>query len=128
MRPRCCFRYLTFFGINITRILKLIVNLVIWESGNRVIGLDDWPITRLPNYAITRLSLGPSLRPPRRPLPVFLFAAALRHQALALVEPHLDADLAVGRVRFGEAVVDVGAQRLRRQLAVQVPLRAGDFR
>src|SRR5262249_14796049 len=64
----------------------------------------------------------------RRAFPVFLFTAALRHEALALVQPHLDPDLAVGRVRFREAVVDVGAQCLQRQLAVQVPLRARDFR
>ena len=57
----------------------------------------------------------------------FLFTAGARRQALALVEPHLHANLAVGRVRFREAVVDVGAQRLQRQLAVQVPFRARDF-
>src|SRR5439155_17316824 len=65
--------------------------------------------------------------PPWRSLAIFLFTAPERHEALALVEPHLDADLAVGRVRFREAVVDVGAQRLQRELAVQVPLRARDF-
>src|SRR5688572_7934153 len=59
---------------------------------------------------------------------VILFAANPRRQALTLVEPHLDADRAVGRERLGETVVDVGTQRLQRQLAVQVPLRAGDLR
>ena len=60
--------------------------------------------------------------------PIIFFAPNPRCQALTLVEPHLDANRAVGGERFGEAVVDVGAQRLQRQLAVQVPLRAGDFR
>ena len=64
----------------------------------------------------------------RRALAVFLFAADARPQPLALVEPHLHADLAVGGAGFREAVVDVRAQRLQRQLAVQVPLGARDFR
>src|SRR5688572_17709449 len=93
MRPRCCLRYLTFFGINMIRYL-----------------------------------LRPSRRPPRRAVPVLFVAAHARHEALTLVEPHLHANLSVGRVRFGKPVVDVGAQRLQRQLAVQVPLGARDFR
>src|SRR4051812_29479662 len=64
--------------------------------------------------------------PPRRP--VIFFTANPRREALALVEPHLDADRAVGGEGLREAVIDVGAQRLQRQLAVQVPLGAGDFR
>src|SRR5436190_1993952 len=66
-------------------------------------------------------------RPARCAFPVFLFTTALRHEALALVEPHLDADLPVRRVGFREAVVDVRAQRLQRQLAVEIPLGSRDF-
>src|SRR5690349_11034733 len=58
----------------------------------------------------------------------FLFTSDARGEPLALVEPHLHADLSVGGVGFREAVVNVRAQRLQRQLAVQVPLRARDFR
>ena len=65
--------------------------------------------------------------PDRDPDRGIFFAAHARREALALVHPDLDADLAVGRLRLGEAVVDVRAQRLQRQLAVQVPLRAGDL-
>src|SRR5438552_2866226 len=111
MRPRCCFRYFTFFGINITTIPA---------SGNWVISSSGNSITRLPN------SCAP-LGSPRSALSVFFFSAPQRHQALALVEPHLDADLSVGGVRLGEAVIDVRAQRLQRQLSVQIPLRARDF-
>src|SRR5262245_6664899 len=68
------------------------------------------------------------LRPARRAFPIFLFPSALRHEPLTFVEPHLDANLAVGGVGFGKPVVDVGAQRLQRQLAVQVPLGTRDFR
>src|SRR3954469_16633358 len=71
--------------------------------------------------------LRPRLRSTRRALSVLFFPSTLRDQALALVEPHLDPDLAVGRVGFGEAVVDVRAQRLQGQLAVQIPFGAGDF-
>src|SRR5215471_10318448 len=67
------------------------------------------------------------LRPPWGALSVLFLAAALRHEPFALVEPNLDADLAVGRVGFREAVVDVGAQRLKRQLSVEIPLRACDL-
>src|SRR5204863_6788252 len=59
--------------------------------------------------------------------PVIFFAADARRQALAFVEPDLDADAAVGGERLREAVVDVGAQRLQRQLPVQVPLGARDL-
>src|SRR5688572_4546778 len=102
MRPRCCLRYLTFFGINM---------------------MSNPYRSREP-----RLSSVAALRTTRRPIAIFLVTADPRHQALALVEPHLHADLAVGRARFGEAVVDVGAQRLQRQLAVQIPFGAGDLR
>src|SRR5690606_27434659 len=46
---------------------------------------------------------------------------------LALVDPHLDADHAVGRLRLAEAVVDVGAQRVQRHPALAVPLGARDL-
>ena len=118
MRPCCCFRYLTFFGIN----------------------MMNYPLTSASGFSSqltvracrTSSGLPSSCRRPRALAslcaratarrPVIFLAADLRHQALALVEPHLDADDAVGRVRLGEAVVDVGAQRLQRQLPVQVPL------
>jgi hypothetical protein len=48
-------------------------------------------------------------------------------QNLALVHPTLDADDAVCRMRFGEAVVDVGAQCVQRKLPVQIPFRPRDF-
>src|SRR6185369_2017423 len=43
------------------------------------------------------------------------------------VNPYLDADDAVGRQRFGKAVVDVGAQRMQRHATFAVPLGTGDF-
>src|SRR5262249_18678781 len=48
---------------------------------------------------------------------------ALGHD-LALVDPDLHADPAVGRLRLGEAVVDVGADRVQRHAALGVALRA----
>src|SRR5438105_10780935 len=48
---------------------------------------------------------------------------ALGHD-LALVDPDLDADPAEGRLRLGEAVVDVGADRVQRHAALRVHLRA----
>src|SRR5262245_9655567 len=65
--------------------------------------------------------------PARRPLPVLLFAPALRNEALTLVQPHLDPNLTIGRVRLCEAVVDISPQRLQRKLTVQIPFGARDF-
>src|SRR5215216_1075104 len=48
---------------------------------------------------------------------------ALGHD-LALVDPDLDADPAVGRLRLDEAVVDVGADRVQRDAALGVGLGA----
>ena len=44
---------------------------------------------------------------------------------VALVDPDLDADAAEGGVRFGEAVVDVGAERVARDTARRLRLAAG---
>src|SRR5688572_32213758 len=78
MRPRCCFRNFTFFGINMMGYLQALVR-------------------------------------------------AQRVQ-LALVDPALHADLAEARLGLRRAVVDVRAQGVQRQLAVQVPLGARDLR
>src|SRR5215813_12650954 len=56
-----------------------------------------------------------------------LARALLLRQNVAAIDPNLHADHAVGRARFREAVLDVGAQRMQRQTALQVPLRARDF-
>src|SRR4051812_38410267 len=47
---------------------------------------------------------------------------------LALEDPHLDAARAVGGVRGGIAVVDVGAQRVKRHAPLAIPFAPGDFR
>src|SRR5690606_13991293 len=44
----------------------------------------------------------------------------------ALEDPHLDADHAISRLRFGNAVVDVGAQRMQRDAALAVPFGTSD--
>src|SRR6516162_6967965 len=50
----------------------------------------------------------------------------VRHH-FALENPHLDPDDAVGRLRLGEAVVDVRTQRVQRHAALAVPLGARDL-
>src|SRR5215472_724451 len=47
---------------------------------------------------------------------------------LALEDPHLDADHAVSGARFGEAVVDVGAEGMQRNAPLAVPLGTRDLR
>src|SRR3984893_10005342 len=55
----------------------------------------------------------------------------LRHRVvledLALEDPTLDAAGAVGGKRGGDAVVDIGAQRMQRHPAFAIPFHAGDF-
>src|SRR5262249_49953268 len=46
----------------------------------------------------------------------------------ALEDPHLHANHAVGGVGFGEAVVDVGTQRVQGHATFAVPLGTRDFR
>src|SRR5690606_230100 len=46
---------------------------------------------------------------------------------LALVDPYLDADHAIGGVSLGKPVVDVRAQGMQRHAAFAVPLRTGDL-
>src|ERR1043165_2595681 len=58
-------------------------------------------------------------------------ALILRHGVvlhdLALEDPDLDAASAVGGEGGGDAVVDVGAQRMQRHATFAVPLHARDF-
>src|SRR5579864_3168082 len=66
----------------------------------------------------------------------FLYSHCLRFgfldpalgNVLPLVNPALHADDAVRRMSLGSAIVNVGAQGLQRQPALQVPFLAGDFR
>src|SRR5690606_33392243 len=65
----------------------------------------------------TRGFLGPTL--------VLGHRVVLEH--FTFEHPDLHADDAVGRLRFVEAVVDVGAQGVQRHAAFAVPLHTGDF-
>ena len=70
---------------------------------------------------------GKSFRTRTRQSVSALIATLLLLVDIATVDPGLDADDAEGRVRLGEAVVDVGAQRVQRQTTLEIPLGAGDF-
>src|SRR5271168_5201743 len=98
-RPRCCLRYFTFLGINmVSEPLSHRRGLTIARPAH---------ITACIAACIVQL-------PPRH--------------VLALVDPALHADHSVGRIGLRETVIDVGAQRLERQAALQVPFLARDFR
>src|SRR4029077_6800072 len=95
-RPRICFLYFTFFGINIAVFsLPCSRNLCLCRSRRFVVLLN--------------------LRSP------------LGH-VLALIDPALHADNAIGGVSLRETEIDVCAQSLQRQSALQVPFFARDFR
>src|SRR6185312_4308680 len=86
MRPRCCLRYLTFFGINIK------ISSHLSECGCS-----------------------------------YLRLAFLLRQNLAFVDPGLHADHSVRGPSFAESIFNIGAQRVQRQPALQIPFRARDF-
>src|SRR6185369_2415218 len=50
-----------------------------------------------------------------------------RIENLAAIDPNLHTDLPKRRPRFGKTVIDVGTERVQRQLSLQVPLAASDF-
>src|SRR5271170_7324668 len=54
-----------------------------------------------------------------------LVATLLLLVDVAAIDPGLDADNAIGGMRLGETVVDVGAQRVQRQTTLEIPLGAG---
>src|SRR6185503_14645496 len=54
-------------------------------------------------------------------------AFVARRHDLALIDPDLDADPAGRRLRLGEAVVDVRADRVQRHAALRVALGAAHF-
>src|SRR5579875_816911 len=147
MRPRCCFRYLTFFGINMAKILSACLGLrlrwrLVLPGPRRGFSLF-WPRLRLPGWR--RGQLG------RRRLhdwsggfrtggfaffaaPAARFAIILQGRSaagsiehFALIDPDLDADDAVGRIGLAEAVIDVSAQGVQRQLSLQIPFAARDL-
>ena len=62
-----------------------------------------------------------------RPRPALVRGHRVVLEDLALEDPHLDAAGAVGGVRGGVAVVDVGAQRVQRHAALAIPLHARDL-
>src|SRR5262249_32037542 len=103
-RPRCCFLYLTFLGINIgySRFFPLFQILTGLKTGHYKILGDG-------GYGLVFLLLAP-------------------RDVLALIDPALHANHSVSGVGFGGTEIDVRAKRLQRQAALQVPLFAGDFR
>src|ERR1700758_2756745 len=102
MRPRCCFRYFTFFGINIT---NFPVEALLATSFSPRAALT-LPARDVASYVSTKLK---PARCRRR-----LRLALLLLQDLALVHPALHADHAVGRASFGKSIVDISTQRVQR--------------
>src|SRR5271156_5795840 len=105
-RPRICFRYFTFLGINIA--------IVSFPNLSRTAVLRNFSCYELSGHD-------------RR---VFFFLnlrGALRN-VFALIDPALHADYAVSGVGFRSAEINVRTQRLQRQAPLQIPFFAGDFR
>src|SRR5580704_15771605 len=115
MRPRCCLRYFTFFGINIkVSVETLFVTSRYIPCRARCAGRDV-----ASNVSTNLTSESASHRRLR--------LAFLGRQDFPFVDPAFHSDHSIGGARLGEAVVDVGAQGMQRQPALQVPFRARDF-
>src|SRR5919205_812692 len=143
MRPRICFRCLTFFGINIT--IHLFRHKEAQKSHEQFCafcGLHLCAFCVLLVFRSRSASVGST----------FTFAAgtratlaltcarlidrigtgATRHRGLrienlAAIDPNLHTNLPKRRLRFGETVVDISAQSVEGKLSLQVPLTACDF-
>src|SRR5262245_41448269 len=122
MRPRCCLRYLTFFGINMMHSSSGRQRLEGREGLEGITLLACPALPAHPAYPALPARLRSPGRPSRTAVPVFFVAAHAWHESLSFVEPDLHANLAVGGARLREPVVDIRAQRLQGQLAVQIPL------
>src|SRR5580704_9617292 len=108
MRPRCCLRYLTFFGINIVRFPV--------ETGLA----PSQPRQAAALLKILKCSCGAHFARRR-------CFALFRWENFAFINPALYANHAIRGARLGESVIDIGAQRVQRQPPLQIPLRTGDF-
>src|SRR6266704_1320721 len=107
-RPRICFLYFTFFGINI---VLFSLPLHAWARPRQV--QQSCPCSLLLRHCCS-----------------FAFVLNLRsalRNVFALIDPALHANHPVRRVRLREAEIDVRAQRLQRQPPLQVPFFARDF-
>src|SRR5947209_6950041 len=69
----------------------------------------------------------PAARAPRARRPEVLLRL-LFDEVVAVVHPHLDADVALGRGRLGEAVLHLGPQGRERDAPLHAALHAGHFR
>ena len=111
------------------------------SAARRAVAAPSVPLTsaapgrrcrRDPQNAITTIAVARS-----RDRPGGVGAARLRSEDVlrrltrlnhfALVDPNLDADHAIGRVSLAESVIDICAQGMQRQLALQIPFAARDF-
>src|SRR5688500_11813963 len=123
MRPRICFRCLTFFGINMMfhhfefrisnfEIRNLLLVLISRSSTIRS------AFTSFTLAARTRASL--AFADARFVDRIGAGAAGHRRfriENLAAVDPDLDSDLSERRLGFGETVIDVRAERVQRKLS-----------
>src|SRR5271163_2200715 len=105
-RPRICFRYFTFLGINIA--------IVSFPNLSRTAVRQNLPCCELSGYD--------------RSVFFFLNLRGALRNVFALIDPALYANHAVGGVGFRGAEINVRTQGLQRQAPLQVPFFASDFR
>src|ERR1044072_7199545 len=121
MRPRICFRCLTFFGINMIDASYVLLILATRSSAVTTSTLFAFAARAWTTLAFTNARLidriGTGAAGHRR----------FRVHDLTAIDSNLDADLSERGLCFRETIIDVGTQRVQRQLPLQVPLATGDF-
>src|SRR5262249_37658938 len=138
MRPRICFRCLTFFGINIAfthcqfPIADCRFEIGNWQLaiGNLLLVLSSRPTSVRSTFAFASRARA-SLAFAGARLVDRIRTGTARHRRLwienlAAIDPNLDPDLSKRRLRFSQTVIDIGAQSVQRKLSLQVPLAASD--
>src|SRR5688572_18100959 len=125
MRPRATFRCLTRLGINIGVHLRWCFDSWCFDGRRRNSrACCHWGRSGLSRCCV-RLPPRPALALRRERL---LCHTKLIRQHFALVNPNPHADYTIGRLCLGLAVVDVGSNRVKRDLAHFLDFRARDFR
>src|ERR1051325_11020207 len=132
MRPRICFRCLTFFGINMSLFHFLLpFSDCQTEIGNLLLFFSPRPSTFRCAFA-----LASSARP------AFAFtdarfidrirAGTTGHRCFwihdfAAINPNLHSDLAKRRLCLSQTIIDICAQSVQRQLSLKMPFATRDF-
>src|SRR6267154_2313257 len=122
IRPRCCFRYLTFLGINMTIYLQK-AGSIFHTSQTQLSSLSiSVPVVSAVSVRSAAARTWTRLRSGARSICRLLHrsnTATVTHDVSA-IDPDFYADFTESRVGFGKSVIDIGSQGVQRQTTVEI--------